>query len=236
MRFLNTLLAALSACSSLTAALTISEINGHRYLSPHAGQNVTGVKGLVTAKSPSGFFLKSTTLDLDIRSSNSIYVFGSPALKNVTVGDIITLDAKVEEYRSSSAYIYLTELTGAKNIKVLSAGNKVTPIAIGSFLKSPPTDQFSSLDKGDVFGVPNNSSQISVKNPVLNPLLYGLDYWESLSGELVTVKSPVAISKPNQYGDTWVVGSWRASGKNHRGGLTSTDKGEFGTLQSILLD
>lgn len=225
MLLLATIVAALSASASVVEAVTISQINGHKYLSPYAGQNVTGVKGLVTAKGPSGFFLRSTTLDLDIRSSNSIYVFGSPALKNVTVGDIITLDAAVTEYRSSKDYIYLTELTTAKNIQVLSQGNKVTPIVVGNLFKWPPTEQFSSLDKWDVFGVPNNSSQISVANPSLNPLLFGLDFWESLSGELVTVKAPTALSKPNNYGDTWVVGDWRSTGKNKRGGLTSTDGG-----------
>jgi hypothetical protein len=225
MRFLPIVLGACATFVSLTSALTISQINGKKYLSPYAGQNVS-TQGLVTAKGPSGFFLKSTTLDLDYRSSNSIYVFGSGALKNVTVGDIITLNATVAEYRSSVAYIYLTELTAPKNIVVVSQGNKVTPIIIGeTFLKYPPTSQYSSLDNGDVFGLPNNASSISVANPTLQPLLYGLDFWESLSGEIVTVKKPTALSKPNSFGDTWVVGSWRATGKNKRGGLTSTDRG-----------
>lgn len=226
MRFITALVSALSVCSSI-GAVTISQINGYKYLSPYAGKNVTGVKGLVTAKGPSGFFLRSTTLDLDIRSSNSIYVFGSPALKNVTVGDIITLDATVAEYRSSAAYIYLTELTTAKNIVTISKGNKVTPVVIGDLFKWPPTEQFSSLDNWDVFGLPNNNSQVSVANPSLNPLLYGLDFWESLSGELVTVKAPRALSKPSSYGDTWVVGDWRTTGTNERGGLTATDRGKF---------
>jgi hypothetical protein len=50
---------------------------------------------------------------------------------------------------------------------------------------------------------------------------------ESLSGELGTVKSPMAPSKPNQFGDTWVAGSWKVTGKNHRVGSTSTDRGIF---------
>jgi hypothetical protein len=221
----------LGACAlslnSLTSALTISEINGVKYLSPYKGQTVTDVKGLVTAKGPSGFFLRSTTPDLDIRSSNSIYVFGSGALKNVTVGDIITLGGTVAEYRSASTYLYLTELTSPKNITVLSSNNTVTPVVIGEgLLKCPPTEQFSSLDNRDVYGLPNNASLVSVSNPTLNPLIYGLDFWESLTGELVTVKKPTAIAKPNRYGDTWVVGNWIASGRNQRGGLTMTDKGE----------
>lgn len=142
------------------------------------------------------------------------------------MGDIITLDATVSEYRSSAAYLYLTELISPKNIVLVSSGNKITPIVIGEWLlKWPPTEAFSSLDKGDVFGLPNNSSQISVVNPSLNPLIYGLDFWESLSGELVTVKKPKAIAKPSSYLDTWVTGSWRVSGRNKRGGLTSTNFG-----------
>ncbi|KAH8665264.1 Endonuclease/exonuclease/phosphatase [Tricladium varicosporioides] len=208
---------------SSSAALTISQINGHKFLSPYNGQDVTGVKGLITAKGPSGFWIRSTTLDLDYRSSNSIYVFSSSAGKNLTVGDIITLDAKVVEYRSSAAYLYLTELSSPKNITLVSSGNKVVPIVIGEWLlKWPPTEQFSSLDNWDVFSLPNNSSQISVANPDLQPLLYGLDFWESMCGELVTVKTPKAVARPNTYGDTWVTGSWRVSGRNKRGGLTST--------------
>ncbi len=53
-----------------------------------------------------------------------------------------------------------------------------------------------------------------------------MDFWESLSGELVTVQKPVAIAKPNSYGETWVVGNWPTTGKNARGGLTLSNKGE----------
>jgi hypothetical protein len=42
---------------SFASGLTISEINGHKYLSPYAGQNVTAVKGLITAKGPRLVFL-----------------------------------------------------------------------------------------------------------------------------------------------------------------------------------
>lgn len=225
---------------SVSTALTISQINGYRFQSEYDGKTVKNVKGLVTAKGPQGFWLKSTTLDLDIRSSNSIYVFNTPALRNVTVGDIITLDANVTEYRSSPAYLYLTELIQPLNIKVLSSGNKITPIVIGEWLlKYPPTEFYSSLDNWDVFGVPNNVSQISVKNPALNPLLYGLDFWESLSGEIVKVKKVKAVGRPNNFGDTWVTGSWFATNRNKRGGLTAYGRGKFRsglvTMRAILM-
>jgi hypothetical protein len=213
---------------SAVSALTISEINGINFLSPYAGQSVTNVTGLVTAKGSSGFYIRSTTPDSDPRSSESLYVYSSSAAKTVAVGDLITLGGKISEYRSTATYIYSTELTSPNNITKISTGNAVQPLIIGKDTLSPPTQQFTSLDKGDTFGVPNNVSQISVANPVLQPTKYGLDFWQSLSGELVTVRSAIAITRPNNYGDTWVTGDWKVTGRNKRGGLTMTAGGQCG--------
>lgn len=86
------------------------------------------------------------------------------------------------------------------------------------------TEQFSSLDNGDVFAAPNNQSLVSVANPTLDPSQYGIDFWESLSGELVTIRGPCALSRPNSFNDTWVVGEWNTTGENLRGGLTMSDR------------
>lgn len=83
----------------LVSALTIAEINGNRYLSPYNGKNVTDVEGLVTAIGSSGFYLRSTKPDKNVATSEGLYVFGSQAIAKVKVGDIITLDGRVEEYR-----------------------------------------------------------------------------------------------------------------------------------------
>lgn len=61
-------------------------------------------------------------------------------------------------------------------------------------------------------------------NPTLDPRRYGLDFWESLSGELVTIRRPRAVNRPNRFGDTWVAGQYRTTGDNLRGGLTITDR------------
>lgn len=127
--------------------------------------------------------------------------------------------------RSEDAFLYLTEISSPKNITVQSKGNEVVPLVIGKDTLSPPTVQYSSLDGGDVYGVPNGVANISKVNPVLEPTKYGLDFWESINGELVTVKKPVAIGRPNRFGDTWVAGDWKVSGRNQHGGLTTTDKG-----------
>lgn len=221
-----TLAFAAALCFQSSIAETISEINGNRFLSSYSGRSVTKVSGLVTAKGPDGFWLRSTTPDANSSTSESIYVYSSTAGSSLAVGDIITLDGKVSEYRSSTAYVPLTEITSPSNIVVSSSGNAVDAVIIGEDAGlSPPTEQFSSLDNGDVFGLPNSASLISGQNPVLQPSSYGMDFWESLSGELITLAMPRAISRPNSYGDTWVIGQWNGTGENQRGGLTMTDKG-----------
>lgn len=219
------LLAAASFCSQLVLGETVSEINGNKYLSPYNGKNVTYVDGLITAKGPNGIWIRSTTPDKDDRTSESVYVFDKNFGKNMTVGDVIQLNGTVSEYRSSKAYVYLTEVINPKLVKRVSSGHAATPLVIGKDTINPPTKAFTALDNGDVFAVPNNASLISSANPVLIPRNYGMDFWESLSGELVTVKGAHALTKPNNYGDTWVVGDWKITGLNSRGGLTTIDKG-----------
>lgn len=206
-------------------AVTIPEINGDRYVSSYKGESVSGVKGLVTAKGSSGFYIRATDADSDTRTSNSIYVYGSSGVSKVTVGDIVTLSGKVAEYRSSSSYVYTTEIESPSDIEVLSSDNTVTPIVIGKDDLDPPTEQYSSLDNGDVFSLPGGSSRLSTANPVLDPTEYGMDFWQSLSGELATLTGLTAISKANSYGDTWVIGDWPVTGKNDRGGLTMRANG-----------
>ncbi|KAF2760841.1 endonuclease/exonuclease/phosphatase family protein [Pseudovirgaria hyperparasitica] len=217
---------AVLSLSNLGLALTIAEINGNRFLSPYAGQAVSNVTGLVTAKSPAGIYIRSTTPDNDVATSESLHVFSSTIGRNLSVGDIVNLGGVITEYRpvANPTYMLLTELTSPRNVTKLSSGTTVAPLVIGKDTGSPPTQQYSGLDNGDIFGVPNNSSQISIANPLLRPGDFGLDFWESLSGELVTVKGVKAISKPNNFGDTWVTGDWKVSGRNSRGGLTMTNK------------
>ena len=88
--------------------------------------------------------------------------------------------------------------------------------------RSPPTQQLSALDTGDdgFLSVPNNQSLVSLRNLTLSPDIYGLDFWESLEGQLVTVKSPTAAQFPDRFGSAWVYGRWHTTGKNERGGRT----------------
>lgn len=215
---------ALAASLGLSSATSIAEINGPKFISPLKDQTVSNVSGIITAKGPDGLWIRSTTPDRDERTSESLYVFGRAFGANLTVGDSIVVGGKVLEYRSNKDYLFLTELSSPVLEKRVSVGNKAEPLVIGKDTRDPPKEQYSSLDGGDVFAVPNNVSLVSVANPDLEPKKYGLDFWESLCGELVTVKKPTALTKPNQFGDTWVAGNWKVSGRNDRDGLTMTDK------------
>ncbi|KAI0130623.1 endonuclease/exonuclease/phosphatase family protein [Daldinia grandis] len=218
LKWLTTSLLAVTSVSGQS----IAQINGDRFLSPLNGHNVTNVTGIVTAKGPEGIWLRSIKPSFNSRVSDGLYVYGSALAKNtsITIGDILVVDGKVSEYRSSKDYLYMTELASPRVRAILEHGRKVDPIVIGKGVLSPPTKQYSGLDKGDVFAAPNNQSLISVENPLLEPESYGLDFWESLMGELVTIESPRAVGRPNQYGDTWVVGNWNTTGDNGRTGLT----------------
>ncbi|KID77990.1 uncharacterized protein G6M90_00g037850 [Metarhizium brunneum] len=218
--------AAVLGAASAVAAVSIAEINGNRFLSSFKDQNVTGVTGLVTAVASNGIYLRSTEPDDDPATSEGLFVFGSAVGKQVQKGDVITLGGLVQEYRSNNNYIYLTELTKPANIVVVSSGNQVKPLVIGVDTLQPPNKEYSSLDKGGVFGVPNAVTTITASNPVLDPTAYGLDFWESLVGELVTIQSAHLVSRPNQYGDVWVRGNYTVTGINGHGGLTMLDGGE----------
>ncbi|TRX94620.1 hypothetical protein FHL15_004392 [Xylaria flabelliformis] len=233
MKTVSVLTCVFAAVSSILAQ-SIEDINGKWFLSPYAGQDVTNVTGVVTAKGPSGIWLRSLEATNDKHVSGGIYVYGKALAKNdsIATGDVLVLDGKVTEYRSRMDYIYLTEITAAKVRTVLEHNRTFAPIALGT-QRSPPTKLLSSLDGGDVFKVPNNQSLISVVNPILEPNKYGLDFWESLTGEIVTIKHPRAVGRPNQYGDTWVIGDWATTGGNERVGLTLSSKD--GNPEAILI-
>lgn len=90
--------AVLAAAGSATA-LTIAEINGNKYNSPYDGKTVKNVTGLVTAASNNGVYLRSLSPDSNPATSESLYLFNSDILDNVSVGDVINLDGKVIKYR-----------------------------------------------------------------------------------------------------------------------------------------
>ncbi|CAI6091916.1 unnamed protein product [Clonostachys chloroleuca] len=220
------ILVATLAFVAAAQATTINAINGRNFLSPFNGQSVTNVTGIVTAKTSTGVYLRAPRRTCDKRIGTGLYVFSPTLGKNasISVGDTLVLDGKVTEYRSNTAYLYSTELESPVVQGWVKGTTTPKPRVIGKDTHNPPTEQYSILDNGDIYGVPNNVSQVSIANPELQPAKYGLDFWKMLNGELVTIQNPIAVSKPNTYGETWMIGNWPTTGQNKRGGLTLSDK------------
>lgn len=154
-------------------------------------------------------------------------------LAQVSVRDLVSLSGTVAEFRPASVAhndLFLTELGSPHDIVILSSNNTITPVILGKD-RSPPTQQLTFLDNGpDGFlSAPNNVTRLESVNSTLQPEEYGLDFWESLEGQLVVVPKPIALGFPNRFGEFWVHGDWPVTGKNSRGGLTMT----FGMYQRL---
>ena len=174
----------------------------------------------------SGFWIQEAR-GKNVAISNGLNVFttSKTILASVAVGDLISLSGKVTDFRSTSnpSYLFATEIESPANITVLSSNNTVAPLILGQD-RSPPTQRLSGLDRGNDgwLSVPGNRSQIEVEDHKLYPTKYGMDFWKSLEGQLVTVPSPTATDFANSFGEFWVYGDWNVTGKNSRGGLTIT--------------
>ncbi|KAJ7794158.1 DNase I-like protein [Mycena olivaceomarginata] len=201
---------------SLAVCTLITDITGVHQRTPLLGQKVN-LTALVTAKGKSGFYLLGDPVK-DVRVSNGLAVFttSTSILSQVNAGDIVSLTGTVSEFRPAADpdYLLLTE--------VLSVNNTITPLILGKD-RSPPTEQFSSLDVGrdGWLSVPNNQSRIDTVNGTLQ-VKFGLDFWASLVGQIVSIPTPVAINFPNSFGEFWAHGDWPVTGKNSRGGLSLT--------------
>ncbi|KAI1797347.1 DNase I-like protein [Ganoderma leucocontextum] len=209
----------LALLASGAFAVTISEIQGIAFQSPLAGQFVHGLTGIVTAKDKYGIWIQDERTD-DPRASNGIRVYGAN-VRSTNVGDLISLSGRVAEYRRSVADLFLTEVDYVTALTTISGGHTVVPLVLGED-RTPPSNQLSALDVGrdGWLSVPSNLTLLESVNATLRPDEFGLDFWESLEGQLVTVKSPAAAQFSDRFGSVWVYGNWPTTGKNERGGRT----------------
>ncbi|KAI0649283.1 endonuclease/exonuclease/phosphatase [Trametes meyenii] len=200
---------------------TITDIQGVGFQSPLAGRFVQ-VSGVVTAKDRYGAWIQGEPSD-DPRESHGLRLYGALASKQPNVGDSISVTGRVTEYRGdrNPNDLFLTELDQISALTTHSTGNVVKPLVLG-VERIPPHNQLSSLDVGPDgwLSLPSNISLLESVNPTLRADVFGLDFWESLEGQLVTVPFPTAANFPDRFGSFWVYGDWPVTGKNGHGGLT----------------
>ena len=83
--------------STTGLTLRIHDIQDHAHLSPYDGSLVSQVPGVVTAITPSGFYMQDPLPDSDPRSSEGIFVFGTTA---VVQGTAVQVSGRVQEFRA----------------------------------------------------------------------------------------------------------------------------------------
>src|ERR687884_1193560 len=199
--------------NTVAPPVAIHDIQGASHVSPKAGQTVSNVNGIVTAKRTNGFYMQDPSPDADPATSEGIFVFTSSAPSSVNVGDAVKVNGRVSEFRpggASSTNLTTTELT-TPTTTILSSGNPLPGATVaGTAGRIPPDTVIEDDATGDV-----------ETSGTFDPANDGLDFWESLEGMRVQLNNPVAVGPTNSFGETQVVGDdgANASLRTARGGL-----------------
>ncbi|MFJ2817536.1 endonuclease/exonuclease/phosphatase family protein [Streptomyces sp. NPDC087294] len=179
-------------------SVRIHDIQGTTRTSPYAGQQVSGVPGIVTGVrtygSSKGFWFQDPNPDKNPATSEGVFVFTSSAPK-VAVGDSVTVTGTVSEYvpgGTSSGNQSVTEIT-KPTVTTVSTGNEVpAPTVIDS--RSVPSRYTPAGD---------SAANGSVNALTLRPARYALDYYESLEGMNVQVKNVRVTTATDPYAELW---------------------------------
>jgi uncharacterized repeat protein (TIGR01451 family) len=107
----------------VSGSLQIHDIQGPGHNSPFVGQTVDDIRGVVTMRIGTGFYIQDTTPDTDPNTSEGIFVFtgGSPT---VQVGYDVSLSGLVSEFNG------MTELSGISGLTTHGTGITVDPTAV----------------------------------------------------------------------------------------------------------
>ncbi|HEY8619291.1 MAG TPA: lamin tail domain-containing protein [Dermatophilaceae bacterium] len=178
---------------------TIAQIQGTSHTSPYKGKLVNGVLGVVTAVGPNGYWIQSTTPDDgDIATSEGLFVFTNKAVITVVVGDDVSIDGSISEFRpGGGANLTTTELTGPK-VTVLSSGNTLpAPVVLGVDRIAPQ----QVIEGANPLGVDNVEDLAALFRPTTD----AIDFYESLEGMLATVRDAKVVGATKSFGEMTVI-------------------------------
>ena len=186
-----------AAVTTLNGRLRINQIQGAQHRSPYDGKSISGVEGIVTAITGSGFYLQDSLPDTDERTSEALFVSAS-AFGNISVWDFIRIEtAKVREYNPAGLgenSLTRTELFQV-SYSVLSSGNPPPePVVLGEAGRRIPN-----------FTIENDVNGYAGRTGEFDPAQDGLDFYESLEGMRVQVNDALAVSSTSYYKEVVVV-------------------------------
>jgi predicted extracellular nuclease len=191
--------------------LRIHDIQGAAHRSPQLGVKVADVPGVVTAVSTSGFWFQDPTPDADPATSEGLFVFTRTA-PAVGAGDAVTVTGLVAEFRPGGAATNLTttELTSPA-VTVTASGQPLPPaVVVGPGGLVPPATVIEDDASGDV----------ETTATAFDPATDGLDFWEALEGERISVTDAQVVGPTNTFGETEVVPPGSTI-RTNRGGIVA---------------
>ncbi|WP_225834424.1 lamin tail domain-containing protein [Streptomyces sp. NK08204] len=203
----------------------IHDIQGAAHISPLNGRQISGISGVVTAKSTTGFWMQDPQPDADPATSEGIFVYTSTAPR-VAVADAVTVDGTVSEFRpggtTGTTNLTTTEIT-APTVTVVSSGAALpAPTLVGSGGRVPPANVIEDDATGDV----ENSG-------VFDPASDGIDFWESMEGMRVEIDNAAVVGPRSTYGEIPVVPPGSTT-RTNRGGIVL--KADDANPERVLLD
>ncbi|MBB5924255.1 hypothetical protein FHR81_005332 [Actinoalloteichus hoggarensis] len=209
--------------------LRIHDIQGVTRISPHLGEEVVGVPGIVTAVnafgSARGFWFQDVEGDGDERTSEGLFVFTGGTTPDVAIGDDVLVSGRVDEYRAggqAGAAQSITQLGGAR-WTVLSSENPL-PEAELLDAEAVPFTQAPHAN-GDIEGLE------------LEPAEYALDFYASRESMLVRVEDAPVVGPTDAYSALWVT-TKPDQNRSERGGTVYQGYGDSNTgrlkIESLL--
>lgn len=201
-----------SATGGGTTGTRIHDIQGASHISPLVGQPVTGVSGVVTAKTTNGFWMQDPQPDTNPATSEGVFVFTSGA-PQVAVGDSVRVNGTVNEFRpggsGGTTNLTTTELTSPAVTVVTHGAALPPPTLVGPGGRVPPGTVIEDDATGDV----ENTG-------VFDPDSDGIDFWESMEGMRVEIDDAAVVGPRSSVGEIPVVPQGSTT-RTNRGGILS---------------
>jgi hypothetical protein len=207
---------AAAAAASDPGPLTIHALLGGGHVSPYAGQPVSGVAGVVTGLTSSGFYLQDPTQvgGTPFKQAITVYTGAKPA---VAAGDDVTVSGTVSEFypdqSDTPSALPVAEIDDPV-VTVVSAGNQLpAPVVIGAKGVLPPAQ--------NIFGGRKSVDVTTVSS--FRPFTRALDFYQGLDSAYVEVEDPVAVEPTNDFAFAVAPDNGRGAGqRTAAGGLADT--------------
>lgn len=195
-----TLLALGGLAHAQVTGAKIGTLQGTAHRSTFENQQVSAIRGIVTATDNNGFWFQDGG-DGDNRTSDALYVFVGASAAKPVLGDEVSVGGRLSEFRrtNNDNNLSTTQInaTLAGGWTRLSAGNALpSAIVLGSSGWAAPNAIAPTV--GNV----NTASGYT-----LQPSLYAMDFYEALEGMRVSMPTATAVSPTGgiSSGDTVVV-------------------------------